>query len=359
MKNQDLKIFAERKMTLFALIVSIWQHKTCLENTTGIGFTESVFAYRDSICILSATKSNIDAVVLNILNQIKKNNKPFTAWYEKAKRLNTKADELLLKHIDDKVKLDIHSYNEVMEILNENLGYCTILPFWVLYAINTSLENGENREVFGKTLEMYEELKKETRYPQIVKNVISKYLDAAIKTLNISEELAECIHPEELRKIINGEKSVDKTELERRAKWCAMTLDKNPLLVKFDYTTDNYPSLLSEKIDKDIKEIRGNVAFAGTARGRVKVVNSIDDMKKFNEGDILVSFQSSPAIMPAIVKCSALITDEGGIMCHASIISRELKKPCVIGTKIATKVLKDGDMVEVDANNGIIKIINN
>ena len=56
-------------------------------------------------------------------------------------------------------------------------------------------------------------------------------------------------------------------------------------------------------------------------------------------------------------KASAFITDEGGITCHASIIARELKKPCIIGTKIATKVLKDGDMVEVDGNIGVIKIL--
>ncbi len=49
--------------------------------------------------------------------------------------------------------------------------------------------------------------------------------------------------------------------------------------------------------------------------------------------------------------------DEGGITCHAAIVSRELKKPCIIGTRIATKVLKDGDLVEVDANKGIVKIL--
>ena len=56
-------------------------------------------------------------------------------------------------------------------------------------------------------------------------------------------------------------------------------------------------------------------------------------------------------------KASAFITDEGGILCHASIISREMKKPCIIGTKIVTKVLKDGDLVEVDANRGVVRVI--
>jgi len=61
--------------------------------------------------------------------------------------------------------------------------------------------------------------------------------------------------------------------------------------------------------------------------------------------------------MPAIKKASAIVTNVGGITCHAAIVSRELKIPCIIGTKIATKVLKDGDLVEVDAQKGIVKIL--
>mgnify|MGYP001564748046 CR=1 FL=1 len=56
-------------------------------------------------------------------------------------------------------------------------------------------------------------------------------------------------------------------------------------------------------------------------------------------------------------KAAAFVTDEGGILCHAAIVARELKKPCIIGTKIATRVFKDGDMVEVDATKGIVRKI--
>ncbi|TSC78409.1 MAG: pyruvate, water dikinase [Parcubacteria group bacterium Gr01-1014_29] len=58
-----------------------------------------------------------------------------------------------------------------------------------------------------------------------------------------------------------------------------------------------------------------------------------------------------------IKKALAIVTDEGGTTCHAVIIARELQKPCIVGTKIATKVLKDGDLVEVDANNGVVRIV--
>ncbi len=80
-------------------------------------------------------------------------------------------------------------------------------------------------------------------------------------------------------------------------------------------------------------------------------------MDQMKEGDILVAGQTRPFFMPAIRKAGAIVTDEGGITSHAAIVARELKKPCVIGTRIATEVLKDGDLVEVDADNGVVKIL--
>lgn len=67
---------------------------------------------------------------------------------------------------------------------------------------------------------------------------------------------------------------------------------------------------------------------------------------------------TTPNMISIMKKAAAFVTDEGGVTCHAAIIAREINKPCIIGTKIATKVLKDGDIVVVDASNGIIKIIN-
>ena len=75
-------------------------------------------------------------------------------------------------------------------------------------------------------------------------------------------------------------------------------------------------------------------------------------------GDILVSPMTTPNFVPAMKLAAAIVTDEGGVMCHAAIVAREMKKPCIIGTKIATKVLKDGDIVEVDADKGVVKILN-
>ena len=103
--------------------------------------------------------------------------------------------------------------------------------------------------------------------------------------------------------------------------------------------------------------ICGNGAYPGIAKGRVVLIHSLDDFHKVRKGAILVTHATNVNFVPILKKVSAIVTEEGGILSHAAIISRELKIPCIIGTRVATKVLKDGMLVEVDANKGIVRII--
>lgn len=120
---------------------------------------------------------------------------------------------------------------------------------------------------------------------------------------------------------------------------------------------ENLKKIKSDEVDENVKELKGMIAYKGRIKGAVKIVLVASDVKKINEGDILVSSATNPDLILAMKRAAAFITDTGGIISHAAIVSRELKKPCIVGTKIATHVLKDGDIVEVDADNGIVKII--
>ena len=131
---------------------------------------------------------------------------------------------------------------------------------------------------------------------------------------------------------------------------------------KIGVNIEEYCKQQNIRIVEDIKSssdenIFGKVASPGTAIGRVKIVFEIDDLTKIQTGDILVSPMTTPEMILAIKKVSAIVTDEGGIICHAAITARELKIPCIIGTKNATQVLQDGDLVEVDANSGNVKVL--
>jgi len=109
--------------------------------------------------------------------------------------------------------------------------------------------------------------------------------------------------------------------------------------------------------DGGAAEIKGMVASRGLVTGVVRICESVSDIAKVQQGEILVASMTRPEYLSAMQRASGFITNEGGLTCHAAIISRELKKPCIIGTKIATKTLKDGDLVEMDANTGIVRIL--
>lgn len=110
-----------------------------------------------------------------------------------------------------------------------------------------------------------------------------------------------------------------------------------------------------KKFDSAI--LQGSIAQKGIARGFVRRVMGHKQIGEFKQGEILVSSMTIPDFLPAMKKAAAIVTNEGGVLCHAAILARELQKPCIIGTKFATHILRDGDYIEVDANNGIIKFL--
>ena len=100
--------------------------------------------------------------------------------------------------------------------------------------------------------------------------------------------------------------------------------------------------------------VRGLGASPGMASGKVKIVLDIDELDKIEDGDIMVTTMTTPDMVPAMRRASGIVTDEGGVTCHASIISRELGIPCVVGTGDATTTLKENDGVTLDGKKGLV-----
>lgn len=115
--------------------------------------------------------------------------------------------------------------------------------------------------------------------------------------------------------------------------------------------------IVTMKQVKQVDSIKGTTASIGpTITGKVRLLtkNNIGDFKK---GEVLVTTMTSPEFVPAMHKAAAIVTDEGGVLCHAAIVAREMKIPCIISTKIATKILHNGDLVEVNTKDGYVQII--
>lgn len=135
------------------------------------------------------------------------------------------------------------------------------------------------------------------------------------------------------------------------------------------YYASNKEKIISDKFDKEIqklqkniiepelKEIKGLAINKGVVKGQVKLITQKTPLSEIPNDKVIVIQMTNPNLTPVLQKSRAVITDEGGLLCHAANIAREFGIIAIIGTKVATKVLKDGDEVEVDANNGIVKIL--
>ncbi|MEK7652119.1 MAG: PEP-utilizing enzyme [Patescibacteria group bacterium] len=131
------------------------------------------------------------------------------------------------------------------------------------------------------------------------------------------------------------------------------TPDLSAISVGKDFVLLDHP-ILKDRYGK-MDSIKGLIANKGFAVGRAKIVKIAHEIGKVKKGDILFAPTTFPSFIMGMKRAAAFVTDEGGITSHAAITAREMKKPCVIGTQIGTKVFKDGDLIEVDANNGIVR----
>lgn len=115
--------------------------------------------------------------------------------------------------------------------------------------------------------------------------------------------------------------------------------------------------LPNKKADVLANQVKGVTAYPGTVQGPARILKDISEVKKVCRGDIIISPMTWPSVIVALEKAAAFVTDEGGILCHAAILAREMKKTCITGTKNATKIFNDGDMIEVDGETGIVRKI--
>ena len=181
-----------------------------------------------------------------------------------------------------------------------------------------------------------------------------KYIKECVVALGGKAELANLIFVSEFPEIPSED------ELRQRVSGVVVVDGDKEYFSSLLQFSEDYPKYEFEGLRTVVDlvdEFLGWVAQRGRVKGIVRIVKNKRNVERVHVGDIIVSPMTTPDFLPAMKKASAFITDEGGITCHAAIVARELKKPCIIGTKIATQVLKDGDLVEVDADNGVVRVL--
>lgn len=204
------------------------------------------------------------------------------------------------------------------------------------------------------------------------KNVFSKvslgYRDTFTKIAEMgnSKNWRDCFYllPDEMRSLLDGAKFEIKEIVSKRKIVGYYTdeaginhfIERDDLKKFVDFIETAYGKSSAQNTTSE-KMIKGFPANKGVIEGVVKVVLSAKDFHKINRGDILVTTMTSVDFVPIMKKAGAFVTNEGGITSHAAIVAREMNKPCIIGTQIATKVLRDGNKVKVDGNRGVVEIL--
>jgi pyruvate,water dikinase len=185
-------------------------------------------------------------------------------------------------------------------------------------------------------------------------------LEECAKRLNITFDEFIYLLPDEIISALEDEK-LSKEQIKRikeRQKGYAYISDNNQEYVLVTGPDlDVWKSKFSKEPESTSEIIKGIIAYKGFVRGKVVIVKDRSELHLVENGDILVTRLTTPDFVVAMKKAAAIVTDLGGITSHAAVTSRELKIPCIVGTKNATKILKSGKMVEVDADHGIIKIL--
>ena len=211
-------------------------------------------------------------------------------------------------------------------------------------------------EVFEKYV-AYHDYRKEIQMKGTY--VMNKFLFEISKRMGVNYEDLVWAWPSEIENYLKTG-TIDFSNIRKRKEAYFILVTKNGIE---ELTGEEAIKRRKEELMADIEEIydfKGISVSLGKVTGKAKVCFSASDaIKKVEKGDILVASMTLPDYVPAMKKAAAIVTDEGGITCHAAIVSRELKIPCVVGTRIATRALKDNMMIEVNANHGRIKILKN
>ncbi|MBU0472165.1 MAG: hypothetical protein KKF89_05850 [Nanoarchaeota archaeon] len=206
--------------------------------------------------------------------------------------------------------------------------------------------------MFDKFTELHD-LRKEAQMKTLYN--LYRFIKEVAQRTNHKVDDLEWFLFDELCEILNGKK-LDKETLTKRKKSVSYATINYKTTIYIGEESEKFRAKELNEEFQPSKEVRGTPASPGVVQGRAKICHGLKDAaKKMKKGDILITNMTLPNYLSYMKKAGAIVTDEGGITSHAAIVSRELGKPCVIGTKIATKIFKDGDLVEVDANKGIVR----
>jgi phosphoenolpyruvate synthase/pyruvate phosphate dikinase len=322
------------------------------------GYTEVIYEGKNNtVSVYRAPAEHLEGMRSFIIGEIEKD----PSWLSKQAEIAKERFHSILDLVNaaELTPFPICASQELAKILytfvqkNIELGPRFIMMLW----FPIQMEGYQNAKRFQMAVRTAVETREQIeRIGPLVDTFARKLATEVAQRAGLSRELSKFITYEEILDYLNKGVPIKEELLLRRKDYFIITTEgilHEPIEA---YLNRNGYSLKREAINKD-SEIKGQKAYPGLVKGRVKIIHNREMFQDFKEGNILVTSMTTRDFVPLMKMAGAIVTNEGGVTCHAAIISRELKKPCVMSTKIATEVLKDEELVEVDANEGIVRFL--
>lgn len=316
----------------------------------------SILVNPDSISIFTQEKIDFLSICLS-----KQRDKGITDYLNKYywKKTNFCEAQLykienLTKEIETELKKGVETIKAELSIIKEELRVIKKKKsdFYIKY-----ITDDKDKKII-EYLRLMVRLGEERKEPMMMGfYFLFSYLKMIASKLDLKyEDMTYLCGDNELEQLMKGTKSI-KIEISKRKKGILFVFDSSECEPTIKYKEDL--GIIEKFLNKSEPiELRGNVASMGNLKyveGIARIVIN-PEKDEFNEGEILVTSMTRIDYVPLMKKAKAIITNEGGLTCHAAIVSREFNVPCVIGTKRATTTLKNGDKILINLNNGLITI---
>lgn len=355
-ESQEWQFTVRRPLFLLAAsVLPFWLDSKHADKTLGAHINEVLIVQDDSGMVnLFNSKRSIDSFLARIGDLIQNDRNHLIEILKHALDLYDQGHA----RIDQGVE-GFDSIQEIEDFFADIAQHTTVFPAWVLMYIESN--QIEDQEVQA----LAEKLRSHTLYPVIERKIIEPLAIQTAIALGFSEpeRTWELMVWSELK---NGLVTRELLESRLKAIQSGMRFifqfidgqEEFHLVSQTGYLLTRLARQREIVPANNSNELTGQVAWPGIFKGRAHVILTLDALGQTMEPDeILVSIQSSPALMPLLKKCGAIVTDDGGIACHAAIIARELKKPTLIGTQLATSKIKTGDLIEVDTYHQVVRIL--
>ena len=248
----------------------------------------------------------------------------------------------------------------------------TVADLWKFYSkteffYTDGAAQAKSSENLSNNLKAFEQIKSDGRLMLNAlifeeNNYFNRFLSKVSEKFNIGTKELQYYSIKEILDLFNDKRVLDETIAKRKEFFFKQGMGGNIIYGEGEELRAKFNHFLRD----DKAELKGVVANKGKVRGKVKIFppsyySDFSILKKLigemEKGDILVAETTSPELMPACQKAGAILTNQGGMLSHAAIVSRELNIPCIVGLGNVVQILKDGMEVEIDANTGTVKIL--